>query len=142
MNKHRVIMLPGWGMPPNVWLPLTDNLSLYFDLCLVDWDDVQSIDGFHAKVLAIVFAQPDRRFSILGWFLGWLVALAIAAEYPDKIARLILFGGTSRFTSDKAGGYYAGWPLKMVEKMKANLEQDQENTLRDFYSSMFSGIIR
>lgn len=138
MDKERLILIPGWGMPPDVWLPISDNLSAYFDLSYVDWHDVETIDGFNEKALRTVFAQQNQPLSLLGWSLGALVALTIAAEYPERITRLILFGGTSRFTIDKTGGYHGGWPWKVVEKMRANIEKNKKDTLLTFYNSLFS----
>jgi pimeloyl-[acyl-carrier protein] methyl ester esterase len=137
MGSDQLLMLPGWGMPQDIWVPFDRNLSSYFDLSYICWDDVGTVNGFREKVLKTIFESPNKPLSLLGWSLGSLVALDIAADYPDQIARIILISGTSRFTIDKAAGYLAGWPLKVVVKMKANLDNDQKNTLRNFYSSMF-----
>jgi pimeloyl-[acyl-carrier protein] methyl ester esterase len=132
-------MLPGWGMPRDIWDPLNKMLAAELDLMELSWEDVVTVDGFREKALETVIKNQYQPLSLLGWSLGSLVALEIAADYPQKIPQVILIGGTSRFTIDKTSGYLAGWPVKVLEKMKKNLENDRNNTLLNFYRSMFPG---
>lgn len=138
MSKHDLIMIPGWGMSGAIWSPLEKELAVDFNLSPVDWTGVEAPDGFVQNALRCVPDDAGRTFSIMGWSLGSLVALTLAARYPRRVARLILFGGTSRFIIDKSGGYFGGWPLKVIQKIKADLIKAKEKTLFDFYQSMFS----
>ncbi|MCL6589978.1 MAG: alpha/beta fold hydrolase [Firmicutes bacterium] len=137
MGGFQLIMLPGWGMSRDIWGPFSQELAADFDLTYAGWEDVIAAEGFYKKALEIVLNAPNQPLALMGWSLGSLVALEIAAGYPGKIAQIILIGGASRFTTDKTSGYLAGWPGRVLEKMKQNLLNNREKTLRNFYRSMF-----
>lgn len=64
---------------------------------LSDWDaeDV-SLDAFVDDLEAVRRAAGLDRFSMLGFSQGCLVSVAYAARYPDRIDRMVLFGGFAR----------------------------------------------
>jgi pimeloyl-[acyl-carrier protein] methyl ester esterase len=138
MGKPKLITLPGWGMPPDVWLPLQAGLAAYYDFVPVDWAGINTVSGFAQKSLSVIMANQPGPASLMGWSLGAVVALEVAIGYPGLVDRLILFGGTSRFVSDKAGGYHCGCPARVVKRLKASLINDRENTLLNFYQAMFA----
>jgi len=53
-----------------------------------------------------------------GWSLGSLLAIDAAGKYKDRVEKLVLVGGTARFTRDKETGYFCGWHKSAVKKMK------------------------
>lgn len=136
MNKPHLILLPGWGMEPCVWSPIQDKLSHQFNMSFVDWRGISSLACFKEKVIKLIKSKDLTSFSLLGWSLGSLVALDIAIEYPLYVKNLILIGGTSCFITHD--DYKHGWPQRVVERMKHQLQKYKEKTLGNFYESMFS----
>lgn len=137
MEKHKLIMLPGWSMDSSVWEPIVPFLSEYFHLVFCEWHGIEDIEGYMTRVYGLVEKEEGKLF-MMGWSLGSLLAIDAACKYKGKIERLILVSGTSRFTRDKKTHYSCGWPESVVEKMKAALNNDREKTMNSFYTSMFS----
>jgi pimeloyl-[acyl-carrier protein] methyl ester esterase len=135
MNKQKhIIFIPGWGMRGTIWLPLAERLKTSFSIFYVEWDGVETIADFKQKAVQLVRENELSSFIPIGWSLGALIALELATSVPEKIDRLVLIGGTSRFT--KGDGYDAGWERRVVERMKRQLVRNREQTLSSFFASL------
>lgn len=138
MDKPYLIMLPGWSMDKNIWGSFSDSLSGRFQIERLDWEGICSTESFKDKVSEHISKAGARSVSLLGWSLGAIVALELAAELYKPLDRLILISPTSRFTQDKESGYRAGWGAKVLDRMIRNLDLRGEETVSSFRSSLFS----
>lgn len=138
MAKPYLIMLPGWGMKSFVWDKLNKLLFNDFELIFIEWDNILSLNEFKEKVIKVIEQKQISTFSILGWSLGSLVAQEIACDNLWNIKNLILIGCTSSFIQHREDGYNIGWNKKIVERMKSKLYKKPQETLYNFYDSMFS----
>lgn len=138
MNKPYLIMLPGFGMNSSVWKRISELLSKDFELIFIEWDNIDLLDGFKQKVINIIEEKQLTSFSLLGWSLGSLVAQEIVLDNLWNINNLILIGGTSSFIQHKEDGYNLGWNKRIVERMKFQLYKNPNETLFNFYDSLFS----
>ncbi|WP_017727661.1 alpha/beta fold hydrolase [Halalkalibacterium ligniniphilum] len=132
----KIMLLPGWGMDAAVWFSICEGLEGPLEFLFIDWQEICSAAEFKARAARELNAHKDQEVMIIGWSLGSLVAIELAAEYPCSVSRLILFGATSKFTIE--GDYTYGWDTRMVERMRHRLIKDKEATLNDFYKRMFS----
>lgn len=135
MKQSHLVMLPGWGMEREVFQPCIESLSEGFDFSCVEWQHIKAPTDFEKRVIQEITSIHTPIF-LLGWSLGTLTALKVASLYPEHIKGLILFSGTSRFTSCEQ--YSLGWHPRIVKRMKKQLQQDKEKTLTLFYEAMFS----
>jgi pimeloyl-[acyl-carrier protein] methyl ester esterase len=135
MSRPHLLMLPGWGMESHVFSPLIQTLSKTFHLSFLDWRGVKNESEFKGRVNNKLDSIHEPVW-LLGWSLGSLPALDMASTYPNKISRLILFGGMSRFTSNEQYPY--GFNPIVVKQMKKQLQRNKEKTLTHFYKEMFS----
>ncbi|TCO72268.1 alpha/beta fold hydrolase [Marinisporobacter balticus] len=136
--KKILIILSGWAVDKLVWKPITDLLCNDFEIILVDWDHMISIDAFKQNVINLINEKEIQHFSLIGWSLGALVSMDLVVSYPSKIEHLILFNPTSKFTQDK--NYVFGWHKKIVLRMIDMLKKDPEKTLNTFYKNLFSDV--
>lgn len=136
MNRSHFILLTGWGMESPVWYPLCEKFREKADFSFIEWRGIDSIAEIKERVVKKIVSKREQSFILLGWSMGALAAIDVAAEYPSSIKRLILFGGTSRFT--ESDGYAAGWNPRVVQMLKRRLQRDKQGTLIDFYRMMFS----
>jgi pimeloyl-[acyl-carrier protein] methyl ester esterase len=135
MNKQKhIVFIPGWGMRGTIWLPLVERLQTSFSVFYVEWDGVETIADFKQKAVQLVEENELTSFIPIGWSLGALIALELAISLPEKIDRLVLISGTSRFT--KEDGYDDGWERRVVERMKRQLVRNREQTLSSFFASL------
>lgn len=137
MKKYLVI-LSGWAAQPFVWNPILNLLKDEYETILVDWNDICSLDDFKQKAIDAIQKKCHGRFSLMGWSLGSLVAMDIAADNMFEIERIILIGGTSRFTQNSSENYNCGWNEHIVHKMMCSLKKSPQNTMSSFYKKMFS----
>ncbi|MCB2294799.1 alpha/beta hydrolase [Clostridium algoriphilum] len=138
MNKPYLIMLPGFGMSSSVWKRISGLLWKEFELIFIEWDNIDLLYGFKQKVIDVIEEKQLTSFSLLGWSLGSLVAEEIVLENLWNINNLILIGGTSSFIQHKEDEYNLGWNKRIVERMKIKLYKNPNETLFNFYDSLFS----
>jgi pimeloyl-ACP methyl ester carboxylesterase/DNA-binding CsgD family transcriptional regulator len=75
--------------------------------------------GLEAQVedaAAVLDAAGVRRVAVLAWSAGGPVAIALAARYPRRVSRLILYGTYARFLA--AGDYPCGQPPEVVQSLR------------------------
>ena len=92
-----------WISP--VWRDLFFELTRYLEIVrydergtgLSDWDieDI-SFDAFVSDLETVVDATGLKSFALLGISQGAAVAIDYATRYPDRVSRLILWGGYAR----------------------------------------------
>jgi pimeloyl-[acyl-carrier protein] methyl ester esterase len=135
MNKQKhIVFIPGWGMRGTIWSPIAERLKTSFSIDYVEWDGVETMADFKQKAVQLVEEKGLSSFIPIGWSLGSLIALELAISIPEKIDRLVLISGTSRFT--KGDGYDAGWERRVVERMKRQLVRNRKQTLSSFFASL------
>jgi DNA-binding SARP family transcriptional activator/pimeloyl-ACP methyl ester carboxylesterase len=108
-----------WRSP--VWRPTWDLLTAQHTLVrydgrasgLSDWDvgDI-SFEAMVEDLVAVVEASGLKRFPLLGMSQGAAIAVAYAARHPERVERLVLYGGYAR-------GWNRRSDLVEIEKRKA-----------------------
>ena len=92
-----------WISP--VWRDLFFELTRDFEIVgydergtgLSDWDtDDISFDAFVSDLETVVDATELKSFALLGISQGAALAIDYATRYPDRVSRLILWGGYAR----------------------------------------------
>jgi pimeloyl-ACP methyl ester carboxylesterase/DNA-binding winged helix-turn-helix (wHTH) protein len=92
-----------WQSP--VWSPLLHALAADYRLIrydergngLSDWDvDDISFEAFVRDLESVVEGIGLERFPLFGVSQGCAVSIAYAVRYPERVSRLVLFGGYSR----------------------------------------------
>lgn len=92
-----------WASP--VWRPLFDALSARRTLIrydergngLSDWNvEDFSLEAMVADLEAVVDAMGLERFPLLGLSQGCAVSIEYAARHPEKVSKLVLYGGYVR----------------------------------------------
>ncbi|MCG6795763.1 MULTISPECIES: alpha/beta fold hydrolase [Geobacillus] len=127
-----IVCIPGWGMKAGIFAPLLDSLSLSGNVTAVEWKGIETIHCFRKRAEQAL----QERAAVIGWSLGSLVALELAHAYPERVSRLILIGGTSRFVAED--GYEAGWHPRIVKRMKTQLQARPADTIAAFLASLWS----
>lgn len=101
-----------WEAP--VWSPLFRQLAQEFQFIrydergngLSDWNvEDLGFDSFVTDLETIVEASGLQRFTLLGISQGAAVSIEYAVRHPERVSRLILFGG-----------YPAGWRIGANEQ--------------------------
>jgi valacyclovir hydrolase len=77
-----------------------------------------------ADMFALMSALGHERFNILGWSDGANIATIMAARHPEKVARLVVFGGQSFLTAEEIAAFNAirkipAWSPRAAAAMRA-----------------------
>ncbi len=130
-----LVMLHGWSMHSAVWQPLAGRLEKYFTLHLVDLPG-HGRSMYHdgdlelESVLGQLIARLPPQANWLGWSLGGLVALAMAARYPAYVNKLVMLAATPCFVQKP--GWACAMEATVFRQFADNLAQDQSETLKKF----------
>lgn len=130
-----LVLLHGWGLHSGIWNGLVDELARHWRVTCIDlpghgrspWQmDEQDIAAFAEQVAAVA----PQRAAWVGWSLGGMVALCIAAAAPERVERLALVAATPRFA--QADDWPYGVAAPVLAQFAASLEQDYRGTLMRF----------
>ena len=121
MNKQSIYFISGWGAASGVWSSLVEKLPVQYDCVYLDLYSVFdgdfpafTSDSSDKKINEWGDAYVDKLATLLpaasvviAWSLGGMLATAIAARYPEKISKLVLFATNAVFVES------AGWQKAM-----------------------------
>jgi len=138
----RLVLLHGWALNSHVWDGVLPVLAGQFTPECVDLpghgasDWIPGIANLDSLAAAIA-PTLGERCHLLGWSLGALVALRLAATHAARIEKLVLVAGTPKFIADE------GWPHAMqpaaLEHFAQRLQQDFRATVQDFLALQVRG---
>jgi len=138
-----VVFLHGWAMSGQVWRfqkELENACRLIF---LDQRGHGQSapaagyaVEDYAQDLAAFLEKLGLENAVLVGWSLGVQVALQAFPALRDRLAALVLVGGTARFTT--ADGYPHGKPPVEVKGLGLRLRRDHQKTMGDFFKGMFA----
>lgn len=136
-TAQRVLYLHGWGLSGAIWSQTQACLPGSAP-DLPGYGATPTVSPYIAETLADALAlRITTPIHLIGWSLGGMVALALAARHPDKVARLVLVGSSPCFAARD------GWPHAMAAEVLAefarSLESDYRATLLRFLSLQARG---
>ncbi|WP_298135405.1 alpha/beta fold hydrolase [Acidiferrobacter sp.] len=126
-------LLHGWGLNRRVFAGLERALALPCQsLDLPGHGEAPYEPGAldPERLAAQLAARYPSAQDWLGWSLGGLIALALAARHPHCVSRLILVAATPRFV--RAPDWPHGTDPGVFAAFAAQLAVDHESTLRRF----------
>lgn len=102
VGKKKIIVLHGWGIDSNYFIPLAEQLADEFEIYIPDLPGfgqsdqplkLWTLDDYVDFVLRFVKSQRIEKFYLFGHSFGGRIAIKLAANLPmDLLEKLILCG--------------------------------------------------
>ncbi len=134
-NPADLVLLHGWGLHSLVWDAVMPALLEQFQVTVIDLPGFgrspvpggdYNLDYLVQHVLAVA---PDNAIWI-GWSLGGMVAMRIAAQFPERVSALVTVASNPQFVADEH------WPQalkpELLQGFRNLLDEDWEGTLIRF----------
>ncbi len=141
--QNDMVLLHGWGMNQGVWQVIKPELEFFHDgevrcLDLPGFGNAQSIPTpytLHAAAEQLSTQLNDQSI-LVGWSLGGLFALYIAAHWPDKVAKVVLVASTPFFAQTDE---WPGIKPDVLNAFKDQLVSHREKTIERFLAIQAMG---
>lgn len=130
-----VTLLHGWGIDSTIWQPLVQRLKPAFAPLSLDLPGYGTRQAMHDdwtldSLATDVLAHAPQHSILIGWSLGGLLALYIAAHYPTDIRAVMTLASSPAFVQREH------WPWAMEQAsfhaFKQHCQDDPESCLRQF----------
>lgn len=136
-----LVLLHGWGHTSSCWNRLLPLLPQVRDVYLLDLPGFGENGGWVEadldEVVATIEAMLPERCSLLGWSLGGMLAVRLAAQYPEKVESVITLATNRAFVA------HAGWQHAMAPATFTAFDQgfaaDPVATVRRFTGLQVQG---
>ena len=114
------VFLHGWAQSRQIWC---QQFETFADALFLNLPGHGGADDLPADewVDAIVEQLPEQPCHLVGWSLGGMLAMQIAAQHPERVAALILVSTTPRFCIGD------NWPHGSSEEVFSGFKQAVES---------------
>jgi len=133
-----IVLLHGWGTHSNSWLPLIPGLQKIANVIALDlpgFGESAPIPKFDLDVVLTLIAQQlPEKCVLIGWSLGGVLAVQLAARYPEKITRLVTLCANAKFVATE--NYLPAMSPAVNNEFNQSFECDAQTTLK-----LFSGLL-
>ncbi len=143
--RPELFLIHGWGLGNVAWNDALPALQQRFNvhlLTLPGYGDTgsgltpRSYPAFAETATSFADLIPEGAY-VCGWSLGAMLALHIAALAPQRLAGLIVVGGTPSF-SQRADWLHAQ-PLALLDTFRNAIASDAAGTLQRFVALLNQG---
>jgi len=115
-----LVLLHGWGMNSQVWQSLIEPLSQHYHLTLIDLPGLGASQAYPEPytteaVIESLLENAPQKASWIGWSLGGQLALALAAQAPERVEKVVTLASNPCFvqrdgwTEAMSGETYQGF---------------------------------
>lgn len=143
MNKINLVLIHGWGNDSRTWRPLRAGLSEFAQLQEINlpgFGGVSVAEFSLGVVLESLAEQIPEGSWLVGWSLGAMLGVQLAARYPQKICGLIAIAANAKFVA--ADDYPAAMASAINRQFNAGFAADPQATLKLFTGLLVQGDVQ
>ncbi len=136
-----IILLHGWGCDSRTWQPLVPVLENIAQVTALDLPGFGSAAGsaqFNLPdVLTYLAAKIPDGSVVMGWSLGGMLAVQLAATYPQKVCGVITLAANAKFVASE--DYPYGMSVSVNGEFNQAFAQDPAAALKLFSALITQG---
>ena len=136
-----LVLLHGWGSGSESWQPLLAELqtiSAVIALDLPGFGESKAIPEFNLESLIdLIAGELPQQCVLIGWSLGGMLAVQLAARYPHKITRFVTLASNLKFVASR--DYDTAMPLAVNRQFNKSFAEDAQGTLKLFGGLLAQG---
>jgi len=141
LQSEPLVLLHGWGSSSESWQPLIphlQNIAPVITLDLPGFGESEEIPDFNLEsLIELVVAELPESSTLIGWSLGGMLGVQIAARYPQKITRLITLAANAKFVA--SDDYETAMALAVNRPFNKSFAEDSTGTLKLFNGLLAQG---
>lgn len=136
-----LVLLHGWGCDSRSWQPLMPGLEKIARVTTLDlpgFGESPPVPEFTLDAVIEVLAErlPDNAV-LVGWSLGAMLGVQLAARYPAKVRALVCIAANARFVA--SDDYPTAMPAAINREFNLAFARDPQGTLKRFYGLVAQG---
>lgn len=141
MTKPALVLLHGWGNDGSTWQPVLAELEQYTSVINLD------LPGFGAapmlpsftleSVLEVLAARLPSSCVLMGWSLGGMLAVQLAARYPQQVVGVITLATNAKFVA--SDDYSSAMTPAINQQFNSQFLQDSGAALKLFAGLLVQG---
>jgi len=141
LSAAPLVLLHGWGQDSSSWLPILTELQKIAPVVTID------LPGFGGSVppasydleniLNTIVAQLPDKSILLGWSLGGMLSVQLAARFPHRVLGVVTLAANAKFVASR--DYAAAMPASTNRQFLRNFAAEPEATLKIFGSLIMQG---
>jgi malonyl-CoA O-methyltransferase len=136
-----LVLIHGWGCDSRTWQPLLESLQTFASVTLIDLPGFgvsPSLPEFTLDaVLDKIAPQIPQDAILIGWSLGGMLAVQLAARFPQRIRALVTLAANVKFVA--APDYPDAMPRTINRQFNQGFAQDPQATLKLFGGLLAQG---
>ena len=131
-NASAILLIHGWGSSSEIWHDCIESLRIHFDIYLLDLpghglnvaSSFSRADDFIHQFSQQHLSSIPKRFAVIGWSLGGLLASLLAQQFPTRITALVTIATNRSFVSSDA--WSQAMPVDLFENFKQQLNANDQ----------------
>ncbi len=140
-----LLFIHGWAMSGQVWRFQREELAVDHRVITLDLRGHggsslpakgPTLDDLSADIATILEQLELNRVTLVAWSMGVQATLGAFPAIRERLASLILVGGTPRFTA--GDGFPHALPPEEVRGMGLRLKRQYGRTMEEFFHGMFA----
>lgn len=136
-----LVLIHGWGCDSRTWQPLLPALQKIATVTCIDLPGFGRSEMLADYSLDAVLARLEPQLPeysvIMGWSLGGMLAVQLAARYPQKISGVIALAANAKFVASP--DYLAAMARSVNRHFNNSFTQDPQASLKIFGGLLAQG---
>jgi pimeloyl-[acyl-carrier protein] methyl ester esterase len=130
----QAVWLSGWSAPAEIWRAAAEECDGVFHR-FVSFEDCHSKEAILEKTMKTM-DEAGSGAVLIGWSMGGMVALELAARFPERTEAVFAVAAPGRFV--RRTREEPGWDERVLGRMITQLRKDPAAVLAAFDRQMFT----